>query len=284
MYRRAYSEDVLACGCDEKIDDGHRPKELDLTQKNNTLELPLDSLISPKQQSQMLSHRQKDQFKTPTGKHKQISPKNFKTNPLYILCPPNDDSNTSGGGKFKSSTIAIGNKNIPKVNLNQMFNISPRDHHQRYNTSYILPSPKDPHQGSSIKKLSFDNVCQSDGMDHSMTTSIENDCAATTIGAAVHKSYSAPTFSSSPTLSPRFLKSAAIMKRRSRHLSDRSSERSSVGSDEQFSDEEFAFDVNAYSPSTSPTKIASFSSLRLFPKSLPFGKRSLLGECKVFFF
>lgn len=98
--------------------------------------------------------------------------------------------------------------------------------------------------------------------------------------ASVQKSISAPTFyHSPPTLSPRFLKSAASSKRRSRHLSDRSSERLSIGSDDHLSDEEFhqyCLDANSeYRPGISPTK----ATLRLFPKNYAFRKRLLLGLC-----
>lgn len=75
----------------------------------------------------------------------------------------------------------------------------------------------------------------------------------------------------SPT-SPLNLISAAILKRRSRHLSEISSERSSIGSEEHISDDEFC----NFSPVfLSPNK----SSRNYFAKEiLPFGKRALLGS------
>lgn len=85
----------------------------------------------------------------------------------------------------------------------------------------------------------------------------------------VQKSNSAPTLPNSPSLSPRFLKQAAIYKRRSRHLSDRSSERLSFCSDEQYSDEDLD---GVYSPASSPIKT------KVFMRSNLFGKRPLLGS------
>lgn len=78
----------------------------------------------------------------------------------------------------------------------------------------------------------------------------------------------------SPLLSPfsaKNLISAAILKRRSRHLSEISSERSSIGSEEHISDEEFG----NFSPVfLSPNK----TSKSYFAKEIvPFGKRALLG-------
>ncbi|XP_061400203.1 protein Atossa [Musca vetustissima] len=85
----------------------------------------------------------------------------------------------------------------------------------------------------------------------------------------VQKSNSAPTLPNSPSLSPRFIKASALYKRRSRHLSDRS-DRSSLGSDEQFSDEDL--DCGMYSPfATSPVKLRS----RL---AAVFGRKPILGN------
>lgn len=83
-----------------------------------------------------------------------------------------------------------------------------------------------------------------------------------------------PTSPYSPTspLTQKNLISAAILKRRSRHLSEISSERSSIGSEEHISDDEFC----NFSPVfLSPNK----SSRNYFAKEiLPFGKRALLGS------
>ncbi|XP_050326643.1 platelet binding protein GspB [Bactrocera neohumeralis] len=100
------------------------------------------------------------------------------------------------------------------------------------------------------------NVCASP-----LTTEVNN--------IPVQKSYSAPTLPNSPSLSPRFAKQAAIYKRRSRHLSDRS-DRSSLGSDEQFSDEDLE-SAGMYSPATSPLK----QSARV---AAAFGRQPLLGN------
>jgi len=67
----------------------------------------------------------------------------------------------------------------------------------------------------------------------------------------VQKSYSAPTLPNALSVSPRFAKQAAFYKRRSRHLSDRS-DRSSLGSDEQLSDEDL--ESGMCSPAGSPLK------------------------------
>ncbi|XP_036331576.1 serine-rich adhesin for platelets [Rhagoletis pomonella] len=85
----------------------------------------------------------------------------------------------------------------------------------------------------------------------------------------VQKSFSAPTLPNSPSLSPRFAKQAASYKRRSRHLSDRS-DRSSLGSDEQFSDEDLE-SGGMYSPATSPLKQCA-------RVAAAFGRQRLLGN------
>lgn len=85
---------------------------------------------------------------------------------------------------------------------------------------------------------------------------------------SVQKSYSAPTLPNALSVSPRFAKQAAFYKRRSRHLSDRS-DRSSLGSDEQLSDEDF--ESGMYSPAGSPLKTRA----RL---ATQFGCRPLLGN------
>ncbi|XP_030238041.1 uncharacterized protein LOC108653510 isoform X1 [Drosophila navojoa] len=84
----------------------------------------------------------------------------------------------------------------------------------------------------------------------------------------VQKSYSAPTLPNALSVSPRFAKQAAFYKRRSRHLSDRS-DRSSLGSDEQLSDEDL--ESGMCSPAGSPLK----SRARL---ATQFGGRPLLGN------
>lgn len=234
MYRRAYSEDVLSCSCDDDVvvNKSGRPKQLDLLQANSGL--PIDNFIE-------------NQFNTPKN-HRQPCPTNFKTNPLYISCRDDDNS---------ADPNDIDDKLLPKINLTSAFAISP----QMDNGSTSSPKYADLPSASAF---TFENI--------SPVLSSTSICSA----GVVHKSFSAPTFPHhhSPALSPRFLKSAAILRRRSRHLSDRSSERSSIGSDEQFSDEDLGCGLdNTYSPVISPTKTAT----KPFPKSYPFGRRSLLG-------
>ncbi|XP_055695978.1 protein Atossa isoform X2 [Lutzomyia longipalpis] len=133
-------------------------------------------------------------------------------------------------------------RNLPKINLSSVFSDERRGHEHKSS-----PIP--------IRNIfNFDVVAP------------ERDDSV----VPVQKSNSAPTFNgNSQTLSPRFIKSAAIYKRRSRHLSDRSSERSSIGSDEQISDDDLTID----SPMTSPIKLSSSSTWKL-----PFGRRGLLGS------
>lgn len=233
MYRRAYSEDVLACSCDDLVvNKSSRPKQLDLLQANPGL--PID-------------HFGENQLNTPKN-HKHPCPTNFKTNPLYISCRDDDDNSADAND--------VDGKMLPKINLTSVFTISPKGIDSTSSPRYTdLPS---------ASAFTFENI--------SPVLSSTSICSA----GVVHKSFSAPTFPNhhSPALSPRFLKSAAILRRRSRHLSDRSSERSSIGSDEQFSDEDLGCGLdNTYSPIISPTKTAT----KPFPKSYPFGRRSLLG-------
>ncbi|XP_030373317.1 uncharacterized protein LOC115623216 [Scaptodrosophila lebanonensis] len=109
-----------------------------------------------------------------------------------------------------------------------------------------------------------------DALNHSQSQSTYAVAAAVTdSNIPVQKSYSAPTLPNSLSLSPRFAKQASFYKRRSRHLSDRS-DRSSLGSDEQLSDEDF--ESSMCSPATSPLKSRSLRLTTLF------GRRPLLGN------
>ncbi|KAJ6643798.1 Protein FAM214A [Pseudolycoriella hygida] len=237
MYRRAYSEDVLSCSCDDlAITKSSRPKQLDLLQVNSGL--PMDNFIE-------------NQFNTPKN-HKHPNPTNYTTNPLYISCREDDN---------RTESKNIDHNLLPKINLTSVFTISPKENDSTLETD---SSPRYSDLPSATA-FTFENI--------SPVLSSTSICSAT----VVHKSFSAPTFPNhhSPALSPRFLKSAAILRRRSRHLSDRSSERSSIGSDEQLSDEELGCGLdNTFSPIISPTKTAT----KPFPKSYPFGRRSLLGS------
>lgn len=236
MYRRAYSEDVLSCSCDDlAVNKSSRPKQLELLQTNSGL--PINNFIE-------------NQFNTPKH-HRHTCPTNYKTNPLYISC--RDDNNSTDAND-------VTEKVLPKINLSSAFTISPNENDLNFE-NVSSPTYSDLPSASAFTFETISPVLSS--------TSI---CSA----GIVHKSFSAPTFPNhhSPALSPRFLKSAAILRRRSRHLSDRSSERSSIGSDEQLSDEELGCGLdNTYSPTISPTKTAT----KPFPKSCPFGRKSLLG-------
>lgn len=239
MYRRAYSEDVLSCSCDDLVVNNNkidRPKQLDLLQANTGL--PIDNFIE-------------NQFNTPKNR-KYPCPTNFKTNPLYISCRDDDDN----------SVDCVDNaKYLPKINLTSKFAVS-----AKRNIGPTFTDTSSPRYSGlpSASAFTFENI--------SPVLSSTSICST----SVVHKSFSTPTFPHhhSPALSPRFLKSAAILRRRSRHLSDRSSERSSIGSDEQLSDEDVGCGLNStYGPIISPTKTVA----KPFPKSYPFGRRSLIG-------
>lgn len=117
--------------------------------------------------------------------------------------------------------------------------------------------------GRSIPKLNLSSMFEQSSEDHQNSL-------------LVQKSYSAPSFNSPQLLSPRFYKQAAILKRRSRHLSDRSSERSSIGSEEHISDEEYGCGLdNTFSPVLSPNRQHGY--LRMFGKSCGLRRRPLLG-------
>lgn len=158
---------------------------------------------------------------------------------------------------------------IPKINLTNIFNVSPLAREDSGFASTSSPIPIDETSGVF-------NFCESRLM--------------------VQKSSSAPTCHLSPgSLSPRFLRHA-YKHQRSRYLSERSSvsERSSIGSDEQLSEDEYPFlpDSNGtsygsnfhLSPSATPLSPLKFGSAqqrpfsRSFSKNLfKFGRSPLLG-------
>lgn len=181
-----------------------------------------------------------DQYKTPQANN---------TAPLVLNTPPRQAQNDSFMGTsgvintVKSSLSRV--RNLPKINLSSVFGDDRRGSQAQEHKSSPIP---------------IRNIFNFDVMP-------DPECDPV---VPVQKSNSAPTFNGGPhTLSPRFIKSAAIYKRRSRHLSDRSSERSSIGSDEQISDDDLTLD----SPMTSPIKVSSSSAWKL-----PFGRRGLLGK------
>ncbi|XP_055920573.1 protein Atossa [Eupeodes corollae] len=202
-------------------------------------------------------------FKTPTsqasvnGVGTNSAQSSAKPNRLQIL---NGSSSSSGDKKMR---------NLPKVNLTQIFCSG--------NSSSPIPISSCP-SPSEVTTFTFDvngsgslsanGNGNANGMTTTtMTTTTTINLPSPEASIRVQKSYSAPTLPNSPSLSPRFAKQAAFYKRRSRHLSDRS-DRSSLGSDEQFSDEEL--EAGVYSPASSPIKFRSRISA--------FGRRALLGN------
>lgn len=269
LYRRAYSEDELICNCDD-----NRPKAVDSISQPSPPKFELPLAINNSEQ----------EFKTPTLKHhtyRSKSPSNNQTDPIYIKCHSHtdyvDDTSADAYDLGKKQASA---KQLAKVNLTKFFTAS--DDHEQIDGAFKSKTRSNPDLENKKKLLqmsseipvpvfSFNNIFDFDNLSPPLPSP--------TSGAVVQKSNSAPTFHHSPpTLSPRFLKSAAAYKRRSRHLSDRSSERLSVGSDEHLSDEEFhqyGFDTDSeYRPGISPTK----ATLKLFPKNYAFRKRALLGK------
>lgn len=259
LYRRAYSEDELICNCDD-----NRPKQLDLNATNS----PPSSIDFPSACSDTMHAIAKDHtdhFKTPTAKQ-QIANANAafdnQTKPIYIDCRSHNDEDCSQDSMTLSTS-----KSLPKINLTKLFTTaSESDQHVTdFGQTHDIELRKLSQNPTPIFSFDFENLSP--------------PLPSPTGSGLVQKSNSAPSFQFSPqTLSPRFLKSAAAIKRRSRHLSDRSSERLSIGSDDHLSDEEFhqyCLDPESeYRPGISPTK----ATLRFFPKNYAYRKRALLGN------
>lgn len=171
------------------------------------------------------------------------------TKPIYIDCHSHTDDERS-----QEAVVLTATKSLPKINLSKLL-ADPANERDTATLPYTLKNVFD-----------FENLSPPLLSPGSLA-----------INATVQKSQSTPSFQYSPTLSPRFLKSSAANKRRTRHLSDRSSERLSTGSDELLSDDEFhqyCLDADAtYRPGISPTK----ATLRFFPKNYAYRKRALLG-------
>ncbi|XP_037824952.1 serine-rich adhesin for platelets [Lucilia sericata] len=225
------------------------------------------------------------QFKTPTPSEQyQNAMKNKmqqqqqqphkhtpKPNLLHIACnfnkneeQPQKNSKLNDNNTPTTHNPLLLRRSLPKVNLTPIF-CNP-------NSMLVVSSSPIPigngvcnGTGNSMKTKSADiNITEA-----SPTFSFESPSSPATPSLTVQKSNSAPTLPNSPSLSPRFIKASAIYKRRSRHLSDRS-DRSSLGSDEQFSDEDI--DSGMYSPfATSPVKLRT----RL---AAVFGRKPLLGN------
>lgn len=180
-------------------------------------------------------------------------------------------------------------KGLPKVNLTPIFcNPMPSPTGVSITSSHSSPIPI--HGATNDITFCFEPAALNRSGNHLqlhhqlMHSSSGNVCASPLTtevnNIPVQKSYSAPTLPNSPSLSPRFAKQAAIYKRRSRHLSDRS-DRSSLCSDEQFSDEDLE-SAGMYSPASSPLKqsarvAAAFGRLPLLGNL----EESLLQKCLV---
>lgn len=261
LYRRAYSEDELICNCDD-----NRPKQLELSENvcNGNSDKCSRSLGLPS------AARAIEHFKTPPQAQRKPSERPL-ADPIYIKCHSNDDD------RSLDAMPAVSAKQLPKINLSKLFSIS--DGNISDSTGdHVFDAKEKASQAfeRSLPVFSMNNVFDFENLSPPLPSPASSSCAL------VQKSVSAPTFHHSPpTLSPRFLKSAASSKRRSRHLSDRSSERLSIGSDDHLSDEEFhQYCLNPdseYRPGISPTK----ASLRLFPKNYAFRKRALLGLYRI---
>uniref|UniRef100_A0A1Q3F5A3 Atos-like conserved domain-containing protein n=1 Tax=Culex tarsalis TaxID=7177 RepID=A0A1Q3F5A3_CULTA len=208
--------------------------------------------------------------------------------PLFVNCTESDCSVSTASSvsphkrQILSCTAVSGVKSspppppqqafytIPKINLSNIFNVSPLAREDSGFASTSSPIPIDESGGVF-------NFSESSRL-------------------MVQKSSSAPTCHLSPgSLSPRFLRHA-YKHQRSRYLSERSSvsERSSIGSDEQLSEDEYPFLVDSngtsygsnfhLSPSTTPLSPLKFGSAqqrpfsRSFSKNLfKFGRSPLLG-------
>lgn len=292
LYRRAYSEDELICNCDD-----NRPKQLDISDDTNSPPIYTeyaskseangtygtahhtmagDNAVNEGMRSSIGSmHLHLDSteisefvrfteftltvgdadFKTP----KQVSVR--QTKPIYIDCHSHTDDEHS-----QEAVALTATKSLPKINLSKLL-------------ANVSADERNP-TASTTPYNTLKNVFDFENLSPPLLSPTTGEPSV--INATVQKSQSAPSFQYSPTLSPRFLKSSAANKRRTRHLSDRSSERLSIGSDEPLSDEEFHQychdSETAYRPGISPTK----ATLRFFPKNYAFRKRALLGSICTF--
>ncbi|XP_062127461.1 protein Atossa [Drosophila sulfurigaster albostrigata] len=179
------------------------------------------------------------QFKTPIS-HVPLKQQEFLTAPLTVQPPklPNQlRLNCSGATLLDRETPPPMlspqlRKALPKVNLTTIFCGS--------GSSSSAPIAID-----NSLAFCFEPSTLSQAHSQSLLTPPEAG------NLPVQKSYSAPTLPNALAVSPRFAKQAAFYKRRSRHLSDRS-DRSSLGSDEQLSDEDL--ESGMCSPAGSPLK------------------------------
>uniref|UniRef100_A0A1A9WQQ3 DUF4210 domain-containing protein n=1 Tax=Glossina brevipalpis TaxID=37001 RepID=A0A1A9WQQ3_9MUSC len=239
------------------------------------------------------SNRIMAQFKTPTDcqKSSKASCKHTsKPQQLKIVCnfdnigPDFGDGDGSNKMQTDASTpsssrtliskanLTSNRRNLLKVNLTPIFcntAASLMVSMDNQSSNAICPSIPIVQNGAKQKTKDGSNSAEVRA-ETSLTFSFESPTtSALHTVPTVQKSNSAPTLPNSPSLSPRFFKASTIYKRRSRHLSDRS-DRSSFGSDEQYSDEDN--ECNLYSPLViSPIK----SRNRL---TSVFARKSLLGN------
>ncbi|XP_053693242.1 uncharacterized protein LOC128741445 isoform X2 [Sabethes cyaneus] len=240
-YRRAFSEDVidtinLKSGPKHIITDHDNDEDLEEEENEGTFQKCECSIKLAHSECLKGFPARRSQFVTPSGGRLQTSTPANSANkgPLYVSCPESDCSVSTASSvsphkkqilsytAFTKSTAPQSKPasptyfNIPKINLTNVFNVSPL---AREDSGFASSSSPIPIDGSVF----------------SFTGSAER--------SHMRKSNSAPTSHISPgSLSPRFFHhSNKIL--RTRHLSDRSSfsERSSVGSDEQLSDDEFPY-------------------------------------------
>lgn len=204
--------------------------------------------------------------------------------PLFVNCAESDCSISTASSvsphkkQILSCTAVSGGKpaaeppttfyTIPKINLTNIFNVSPLAREDSGFASTSSPIPID-------------------------ESSVFNFSESSSNRLMVQKSSSAPTCHLSPgSLSPRFLRHV-YKHQRSRYLSERSSvsERSSIGSDEHLSEDEYPYlpDSNGtsygssnYALPLSPLKFGSAALQRPFSRSFSknlfkFGRSPLLG-------
>lgn len=303
-YRRAFSEDVIdtisldtalgtnkLCDADNREDDyGDGDDDGDDEQEDATFS-KCDCPIMFAQPSPIDLLGRRSAFVRPSASGMQTSTPASSTSklPLYVSCTESDCSVSTAssisphkkqilscaavasGSRLgsKPSPSSSSNFTIPKINLTNVFNVSPL---AREDSGFVSSSSPIPIDGcvfnfpDSVSRLN------------------------------VQKSNSAPTCQLSPgSLSPRFLRHA-YKNQRTRYLSERSSfsERSSIGSDEQLSDEEYpylldfansgsngsSFHLSPSKHPSSPLKLGSAqrSFSKPFSKNLfKFGRLPLLG-------
>lgn len=334
LYRRAFSEDVLACGCHDD-DDAFRPRndgsaadDLKRTSK------PIDITENSPTDVQVVAHAGHNigtpliVFKTPTtpGRSPMLphpltistsqQPQHELPQALQMTCSPSSSLSAMSLGSatspqlpqsqpqpqhlYPTASVYV-DRPVPKVNLNKIFSISPSDVNDHgsaapcftFDTVFAAGGSRPTTIGLVRQRAADDDT---DGGQAAAAAENDDLGGPIVIGVVgtVHKSNSAPSFAGAASstfagasassaaqqlLSPRFLKMAAIQKRRSRHLSDRSSERSSIGSDELMSDEEFGGGLeNTYMVMLTPNRMVRGVVRKPLPKSYPFGRRALLGE------